>query len=278
MNAARGVRARLRPVRRMAHTAGVRVRSLLPPPARTPVVVLGHQKSGTTAIAALLARAGGVSVRLDLPALWSLDRDLGRRPEALGRWIRRHHWYFGFDVVKEPWLTFAPRELAVALPQARFVLVIRDPRDTLRSILDRLDVPGDRPDNPAELERLGPGWRGLFEGCARGEHYIDVLTERWLEATRAGEALAGKRLRTIRYEDFVADKAGGIRGLATALEMPTGRDIASLVDHDFQPRGRRRDTSWEAFFGPKNLQRIVSRAGPTMRDHGYDPGEIHGAP
>lgn len=278
MNAARGVRARLRPVRRMAHTAGVRLHSLTPPPAHAPVVVLGHQKSGTTAIAALLARAGGASVRLDLPALWSRDRELGRRPGALGRWIRWHHWYFGFDVVKEPWLTFAPGELAAALPQARFVLVVRDPRDTLRSILDRLDVPGDRADNPPGLDRLAPGWRGLFEDCTRGEHYIDALTERWLQAAHAGEALAGDRLWTIRYEDFVADKAGCIDALSRSLGMESAVDIGALVDHDFQPRGRRRDTSWEAFFGPANLHRITGRAAPGMRLHGYEPGDRDDAP
>ncbi|RME38856.1 MAG: hypothetical protein D6788_06610, partial [Planctomycetota bacterium] len=120
----------------------VRRRFARPHPA--PVIVLGNQKSGTTVIAALLAESAGCAVTLDIFFRFRrpvLARLLTGR-DSLDRFIRRHPYWFSHPIIKEPSLTFFHDDLRRLFPSARFVFIVRDPRDNIRSILNRLRLPG----------------------------------------------------------------------------------------------------------------------------------------
>ena len=131
------------------------------------IIVLGNSKSGTTVIAALLAEYGDLTVTLDFwPRL--------RRPSTLAavhagrvpfdRFVRRFRADFARDVVKDPHLTFLYPQLAERFPRARFVMVMRDPRDNIRSILTRLSLRGDLADiGPEDYRRMRPLWEGILK-------------------------------------------------------------------------------------------------------------------
>jgi len=244
---------------------------------RSPIIVLGNQKSGTTAIASLLAMYIGKTVTLDIPPLWfALEKLLVMKSE-LRSFARTYSLYFSRPVIKEPWLTFLVTELMEVFPRARYVLIVRDPRDNIRSILDRLDIRGDTVTNPPELDQLPQGWREAFDrkllGCD-SIHYIDMLAHRWNSA--AGIPQQQSRLpvsvNVFRYEDFVKDKQGSIADLAAALDEERGGDISAYLDKSFQPKGTRRHLSWEEFFGAANLKRIEGRCGKLMQVYGYHIG------
>ena len=254
-----------------------RVRSGRSAPARQrptapDVIVLGNQKSGTTAIARLLAERCGLSATIDLP------RGLRRHGFALIRgettfesFRNRHPELFDARLVKIPPLTFVSDQVAEAFPGARLVGVIRDPRDNLRSLLNRRKLSGSdaRPPWHRELMLRLSGSPRYDRSVWGGETWIESLAYRWVRAADALTSL-GDRCKVVRYEDFARAKAATIDGLAGDLGLPPRADIASRLDHQFQPAGDRK-VSWVEFFGTENLERIESICADPMRRFGYQP-------
>ena len=264
---------------RMRESLRDSLRAMRSTPHADPVLVLGTQKSGTSAIAALL----GIATRL--PATIDLRRDFerplapavaaGRCPFA--RFLRRHAEGFANPIVKDPNLTFLLPRLLERWPDARIVCVRRDPVQTVRSVLDRLGIPGDLESlEEARLAAVPPGWRCVLDSrwCERlapqGDiarrplHYVEELARRCLLADRvASEALAARPERTIevRYEAFREDKAGAIESLAGRLGLAVrDRDaLAAAVYRPFQPAGRAASVDPQAFFGA-NLARLRAAA------------------
>lgn len=242
-----------------------------------PVFVLGNQKSGTTAIGALLARMTGLDATLDL-------RRENRRPTypllvrgelSFDRFIAGNRWDFSRPIVKEPHLTLFRPELARVFPQARFAYVLRDPRDNIRSILNTVGIRGDLthldldPTGP-DMVRTTPGWRLVLDGRwlgIEGEHYIEQLAGRWC---RCVDVYRHHRSDTVlcRYEDFLADKVAALEALTRGLGCEVVHDVSSEVDTAFQPPGDR-DVAWKHFFGARNLSRIERMCGDRMTELEY---------
>jgi hypothetical protein len=239
-----------------------------------PLFVLGNQKSGTTAIAVLLAKRTGQSVTWDLATshsgLLTAIHD-GRMPiDAL---IDEEVLAFSRDVIKDPDLTLLYDALSDRFPAAQFVMIIRDPRDNIRSILDRLGLPG-RPEQHTHdgYEELPEGWKRVLNGNRLDmdeSTYIDRLAERWRIMARVYLENKGN-LELIRYEDFLSDKVAAIDDLAHRLGLPRKASIEDQVDQQFQPRGKRRNMDWLSVYGERNLERIEKRCRAPMRELGYD--------
>jgi hypothetical protein len=238
-----------------------------------PILMLGNQKSGTTAIAALLAALTDSAVTLDL--VREIDEPtyprLRKRELTLAQFIRRNRLDFSRRIVKEPHLTPFYADLKRRFPESPFVFVIRDPRDNLRSILNRLKLPGDRPRLlDSDIAEVSSAWRLVLDNRwldVDGDGYIEQLSGRWLLLTRIYLANAAN-VTLVRYEDFQLDKIGTVKHLAERLELPAVADISGLVDVQFQPRGDHR-VSWGEFFGEQNLIKIERICGPAMRELGY---------
>lgn len=239
-----------------------------------PVIVLGTQKSGTTAIASLLAAAVGEGVTDDVFYRYSepIESKLLAGRMDFATFVDRYRGHFANRIIKEPSFTFLYTGLEKVFPDARYVFVLRDPRDTIRSVLNRLDLPGNLHELDAHhLKRWRPwiGWGLILRGAGlpRGETYIDRLAIRWRVAA---ELLLAHRERFIlvRYEDFRGDKRGQIHQLAAQLDLPVRHDITDRLDVPYQRRGNP-SVRWEEFFGPANLQRIDTICGETMRALGY---------
>ena len=237
-----------------------------------PVFVLGNQKSGTSAIAALLGRACGLSVSIDM--LLEIERPHFQQVHAgtlsFERYVQLNRWEFSHEIVKEPNLTLLHPWLVEAFPESPIVFVLRDPRDHIRSLLNNIDIPGDLAElGPALRARLNPTWRLVLDGRwlgIEGDHYIEQLAGRWARCARIYlDQPDGMRL--VRYEAFQADKQGEIRRLASALGIPVVRDIDDALDRPFQRPGDR-GADWTRFFG-ENLSRIPAVCGEEMRALGY---------
>jgi hypothetical protein len=237
------------------------------------VFVLGNQKSGTTVIAAALAECAGVSVALDLHAIHNpqatasyVDRSLD--VAAIERKCGRR---FRAAIVKEPILTFYAQELLEKFPQARFAFVVRDPRDNIRSILNRVGVPGNQKSiNTSQWSRILPVWREVIENRRLGlrcENYVERLAERWLAAWRL-HTIDPQRLVVVRYEDFIADKIQFTQRLTRRLEFTVRNEHPKSIHKQFQVRGER-NASWPEFFGD-NLERINRVCNSAMQELAYD--------
>jgi len=240
---------------------------------QTPIIVLGNQKSGTTVIAALLAQYGGLSVTLDIRGIYEpAQTKLHKGDLTFAEFVRRNKHEFSRDIIKEPCLTFLYPSIVDEFPEAKFVMVIRDPRDNIRSILNRLQIPGDLGNLDSHyLDAIRPEWRLTLDGRwlgLTGSNYIEMLAARWNLAADIYRQNSDDGILLIRYEDFVADKIGVIASLAHKLRLSQKNDIAEKVDIQYQPRGNR-NISWEDFFGAENLYRIERICANNMRIFNY---------
>ena len=115
-------------------------------PATAPrLVVIGMPKSGTTVLAMLLGAASGSTVASD--PLHRLDKAKIRFRDALyggelslSRLVAENQKFFSSSLVKDPNFTFFMDQLRGTFPLAKFVFIVRDPRDNIRSMLNRLAI------------------------------------------------------------------------------------------------------------------------------------------
>ena len=192
-------------------------------------------------------------------------------PHSGGSWRATGH-DFSRDIIKEPNLSLFYDELRARFPEARFAMIIRDARDNIRSILNRVNVPGD-------LETLGyskdyyidPGFEivlGSHWPCIRPmPHYIEQLAERWNHICDV-YLRHSDQMTLIRYEDFNRAKEKTIIDLAESLGLTPVHSIGDKVDRQYQSSGNRSVTP-EDFFGTKNLSRIERLCSSRMQQLGY---------
>jgi hypothetical protein len=252
-------------------TAGVRTLGVRVHP--SPIIMLGNQKSGTTAIAALLSEMTGTPATLDLKKEMKepvIDR-IKSGSLTMAEFVELNKLDFSRSIIKEPSLSAFYEELAGYFPRATFVMVIRDPRDNIRSILNRLRIPGN-------LERLADNqmgevtraWELIIDGRwlgLDGGNYIEMLAQRWNFVTDS--YLDNKdSIHLVRYEDFVANKLGVLESLARMVGLEPRHDVSHRVDVQFQPAGDK-SVRWDDFFGPANLAAIERICGSRMAEIGY---------
>jgi hypothetical protein len=239
---------------------------------QNPILVLGNQKSGTSAIAALLAEMTGLSVSIDLRK--EIENPTYHKVKqgelSFAEFVKLHKLDFSRAIVKEPNLTLFYEELVDYFPQCQFVIVIRDPRDNIRSILNRLKIPGNLERLSTEYqEEMTPAWDLILDNSWLGLNgdYIEMLAQRWNLMTDVFLNHSEQMILS-RYEVFVQDKVGEIARLAKSLNLPQVNDIAAKVDIQFQPRGNK-NVKWLDFFGAENLSKIESICQEKMKQLDY---------
>lgn len=247
-----------------------------------PIIILGHQKSGTSAIAALLSEATDKSVTIDIVPRKNgiapyLREDLFKTDFLLSNFIQKNAYYFSTDIIKEPDLTFHYEGLLNYFPKAKFIYVIRDPRHTIRSILNRLKIPGNLQvldDTYKQDLRHLKLWELMIEGNfphVSGKNYIEKLAHRWNLAAEVYLQYKNN-MQMVRYEDFAKDKIGVINRLARQVELEPIHDISNKLNVQYQPRGNHKVSLIE-FFGVENLNQIESICGDKMGYFGYQPSK-----
>lgn len=165
---------------------------------------------------------------------------------------------------KTPYYSAWLGKLGQAYPRARFLAMVRDPRDVVMSLHG---VDWGRRTYPT-LADGGLRWRYAMEGIERAM------------------PLLGDRLKTVRYEELVADPEAGARslceflGVSFAPEMmrfheTAERAMPSGVDgwHSRvkQPINSSRVGLWRERYTPEEAGMIELAAGPSMSSWGYTP-------
>lgn len=242
------------------------------------IFVLGNQKSGTTAIAWLIAHYGELTKTLDIPELWKEERKIYSGKRTLASFVMSHPQVFSAQLIKEPCLTFLYGELEEIFPDSRYVFIIRHPADNIRSILDRLKVPGHLEN--AELNTERNTWKDVFYGTLLGslkeEHYIARLAKRWVLSAETYLKNRDKML-LIRYEDFLLDKHRCIHSASQQLGIDEKNDVEHFLDMQHQSRGVTRGIPWSECFQEINIEIIRTICGPYMEYFDYKlPTEVTG--
>jgi hypothetical protein len=226
-----------------------------------PVFILGNEKSGTSVMAFLIAELSGSSVTIDIHGTWNpVQTQLKRGEVTLEQVIARNKYDFSKDIIKEPVLTFEYENLKRLFPGAKFLLILREPKSNLRSILNRLKIDGRKEqletDDLCHLSQKElVAWNPVLFNDWLGyeyENYIESLALRWNFCAALGSE---KDINVVRYEDFLDNKEETIKHCASVLGLRHQKSIAHLVDIQHQFKGDNSHTYLE-FFGDKNLKRI----------------------
>ena len=239
--------------------------------------ILGNQKTGSTAIADLISKRSGSSVMLDIQGVlpdpsWLLEQryDLVNFSDFLFRNRRE----FDSRVLKEPSLTFFYPKLQEYFPEASYAFIIRNPLENIRSILNRLRIPGDLDSiNMADWSELSfmPTWKLALDstwlGCPEGS-YIEALAHRWNVA--ANVYLRNQdAMHLIRYETFLKDKIGVVDSACDYFGLNPVADVSQFVDKQYQSKGNS-GVDLTEFFGNRNYDKIKDICGPTAVYFGYN--------
>ena len=208
----------------------------------TAIFVGGSQRSGTTLVQTILCASGATNPMIgeakyfrQLVQAYAFGkrqfsgetRDYFKDLEELrvfhGGLIQRFldHTLARFEgakhlVLKEPHLTMLFPELVELLPAARFICVVRDPRDVIASMIEvgrKLDEKGIA-DDPMGRMFVRRDMRAL------SRHYLSF----YLPALRSADSGFMERYLFLRYEDLVQKPDEAMKQVAAF----TGLEIAGL--------------------------------------------------
>jgi hypothetical protein len=238
---------------------------------KKPIFIIGNQKTGSTAIAFLLSKATGRTIASDFLAAFS-DDNFNIEAVNLRQIIRQNLDGFSKKIIKELTLVFWIDQVMLRFPKGQFVMIVRDPRDNIRSILNRLRIPGNLNDLSQEILQSVPerAWRHIIDGRIYNTHghtYIATLANRWVHILNQYEKHKSK-MHLVRYEDFILNKKAYIDAIAGRLGLKVIYDISSEVDKQYQPKGDR-SVTWQDFFGHNNLRLIEEICSHKMQMYGY---------
>jgi hypothetical protein len=175
------------------------------------LLICGMHRSGTSAVAHMLSASCGRTMLEDPD--WAMTGrliDVQAPAEELAR----------YDILKCPRMTEVLPEALDAYPKAHAAVMVRDPRDVLCSILEK--VKAGMPTRMLEFERLGVAETGAA-GFARAYaiYARTILT--------AHAAAGAGRVHLIRYEQFWTDRPGGVAALADRLGWTSDRRISESI-------------------------------------------------
>ncbi len=237
-----------------------------------PIFILGNHKSGTSAIAGLFAELVGLPTTIDLPSEMETPtcHQVRQGMVPFQAFVQKNRVEFTRKIIKAPELTLLYPQVKEYFPGARFVFILRDPRDNIRSILNRLKIPGHLSGiDPKSFPEMTPAWELVLDNCWLAmppSHYIDALAERWSYIARI-YLQQPENFVLIQYEDFCRDKVAQLKTLADRLNLKARNDVSDWLDYPFQPQGNRK-VSWQEFF-QDNLSRIESLCHEEMELLGY---------
>jgi hypothetical protein len=158
---------------------------------------------------------------------------------------------------RTPWHVLHLPLIAEVYPDARFVHIVRDGRDAVRSLVAQ-------PWGPQTVAEAAEEWRAS------------------VEAGRAAATGLGERLLEVRYEEMLEDPAAGIGRLHSHLGLEGGLDEAMAAAREVAnlgPQDRRVGAGkWREAWGGRDLREFERVAGALLRELGYaqGPGESAG--
>jgi hypothetical protein len=175
------------------------------------LLICGMHRSGTSAMAHMLS-ASCQRTLLEDPD-WAMTGrliDLAGPAEEIARW----------DIVKCPRMTEVLPDAMSAYPHARAAVMVRDPRDVLCSILEKVNA--GMPTRMLEFARLGIAETGAAGFAQAYATYAGIIL-----AARVGAGV--DRVRLVRYERFWTDRPTSVAALASWLGWTSDREISESI-------------------------------------------------
>jgi len=242
---------------------------------KDPVFILGNQKSGTTIIANLIAQATKKSLTSDFKSAIknsSLQLELDFNLLSFNDFVQRYRYEFSKDLIKEPFLSYYIPQLIETFPKAKFILIVRNPFQNIRSILNRLEIPGDLENinfNDYDEIKKTPVWKLALQSNMFGlksSNYIESMANRWNYVVNSYLSNSNN-IVIVKYEEFLQNKADFIQKLIKDINLDYVQDIKYKTEIQYQKKGTS-DVDLSKFFGD-NYEKIERICKINMNKIGY---------
>lgn len=182
--------------------------------------------------------------------------------------IASNRYPFSFDIMSAADAgSFLP-QLKSALPEMRVVFLLRDPRDMICSVLERINK-GDTSTievSDPHYRYLQTDWLGITEPDPIRK--LALRWNKWLELARTMDGVL-----YVQYEAFIQDKQGTIADLAVRLGLPSKFDISGEMDRQMSKDGRdiriRGAGRWEQMLPEATARLIEETCREGMLAFGY---------
>ena len=235
------------------------------------IVFLGNQKSGTSVISALFSEAANKELTLDFRVRRYIYDDFYlvlNNNIGLNEFMQMHAYEFSKDVIKEPNLSLISKSVLDEYGRDRIVIIVRDPLDNVRSIMERLNLKNDA--TVGQLDHVNFVWKIICSGLdlpngKPSNSVFDNLIERWMHIYGMASSLG---IRYVRYEDFIDDKVGFIERLCDGLGCNYENDIASKKDKQYQHKGS--GIKSIEFFSEAQMVKSRDKCAALLREYGYE--------
>jgi hypothetical protein len=240
------------------------------------IFIMGNQKSGTSAIASLLAMASEKTYCIDIfVKMASYESKILDGDYLFEDFVSEASFYFKKEIVKEPEFIFFYDELNSLFPKSTFINIVRDPFSNIRSILNRLKLTASDAEKITNLtESLlpeNPLWDLLVDTNRmpyRGRNMFEMLVSRWQYAVNIRPNFVEKNFLTVRYEDFLQDKINFINDLCVSLGLEIKKDVSPYLNVNFQPKGI--PVAKENFFSKEQIDFIYENCSEDMKRYDYN--------
>jgi hypothetical protein len=206
------------------------------------LLVCGLHRSGTSAVARLLADSCERSFLEDPD--WAMTGhliDVPRHVDELARW----------ELVKCPRMTEVLPAALSACAEARAAVLVRDPRDVLCSILEK--VRAGMPTRMLEFSRLGVHAGGPVGFAQAYRVYADTV----LGVLNGAD---GVRVRLVVYERFCEDKAGAVIAVAGWIGWPCDPSVIASRLHEQLGPVHTKHPADQSVKGPRRFTRELDEA------------------
>jgi hypothetical protein len=232
-----------------------------PPQGRVPdFFIVGHHKSGTTAMYEMLRRHPAIFMpTMKEPEFFGRDRGEQRDPSPTGRARtfgetrpQTYAAYLALFASAEPHQRVgeaspsylrsptAAQLIAEVQPEARIIAILREPVSFLHSL--HLQMVRNHVQSEWDLEKAIAG-EGVVREGERAPHYSDRV--RYVDQLRRyHEAFSSAQVLVLIYDDFRADNEGTVRAVLRFLDVDDRVPIQALsANPTVAPRSRALD-SW----------------------------------
>ena len=228
---------------------------------RNKILTLDEAVSGCDRLLGITARTGS---HLDN------GRAVADINEAMTRYVKNETGLTLLDIYKRllgelstkapidptPRNAFYIREIAELLPEAKFIYMVRDPRDCILSQKNKWKTYWREKKRPAEAARLWLNYNPLL---------MSTFWKNSLASHRsASSGPIADRLLTINYESLIKNPDD----IARILQTFTGHGIDSF-DSSFINRSN--SGKWVSALSPAEIYLIQRTTGSALVDHGYKP-------
>ena len=131
-------------------------------PNKNALFIFGFQKSGTSVIAGLLAEMTGKSVTIDTPYFWyPYDHQIISGTLKIKDHVEKYSHPFSKQIIKEQTTIFFISKLQEYFILDSYCFIIRNPFDNIRSILNRLNLLGNKED--IDIRLVIKSWQYIFK-------------------------------------------------------------------------------------------------------------------